>query len=146
MFSAGRSHPDALERIIWRSRSVGTDCTISRPPEGAVALTMPDVDYTIEGARPMRHAASPHIEFTLRAVNRSPELIHTIILRCQVQIDAQKRSYSAPEQQRLVDLFDKPERWSETVKSMLWTNTHVILPRFSDSATVQIAVPCTFDF
>jgi len=125
---------------------VGTDRTISRTAEGAVALTMPDVDYTIEGALPLRHAASPHIEFALRATNRSPELIHTIILRCQVQLEVQKRTYKPEEQERLSDLFGEPERWSETVRSMLWTNTHVVLPRFSDSATVQVAVPCTFDF
>src|SRR5262249_31922808 len=30
--------------------------------------------------------------------------------------------------------------------SMLWANTHEIVPQFEGATTIEVAVPCTFDF
>jgi hypothetical protein len=109
-------------------------------------MTTPDLNFTIETAEPMRFAASPHIVFKLRVANDSRRLIHSALLKSQVQLDVSRRHYSADEQQRLTDLFGEPSRWGETVHSMLWTNVSTMIPSFDAAVTVDIHVPCTFDF
>jgi hypothetical protein len=108
---------------------------------------MPDVNFHVDGAEAVRFAAAPLLVFKLRVTNsEGSEPIHTIVLRCQIQIEANRRRYSPQDQERLLDLFGKPERWSQTLRSMLWTFTNVSVPTFTDSVVVDLPVPCTFDF
>ena len=44
------------------------------------------------------------------------------------------------------DLFGEPERWSQTLRSLLWTHASVVVPSFQGSTLVDLQVPCTFDF
>jgi len=67
-------------------------------------------------------------------------------LRAQIQIEVARRHYSAEEQARLRDLFGEPARWGQTLKTMLWTHVAVNAPPFQGETTVDIPVPCTFDF
>ena len=39
-----------------------------------------------------------------------------------------------------------PERWGQTLRNLLWTNTSAIVPQFTGVAQVDLQVPCTFDF
>jgi Family of unknown function (DUF6084) len=108
---------------------------------------MPDLNFSILGAAPVQFAAVPMIGFRLGVSNRDPqETIHTIALRCQIQLDVARRRYSAEEQANLKDLFGTPDRWGRTLKSMLWTHASVVVPQFVGSTEVQLQVPCTFDF
>jgi hypothetical protein len=45
-----------------------------------------------------------------------------------------------------VDLFGDPSRWNQTLRSMLWTNTSLVVTQFEDSTVVDLPIPCTFDF
>ena len=85
---------------------------------------MPDLSFRVEGAEPQRFAAEPLLDFRLHVAEAGtpPTPIHAVNLRCQVRIEPARRSYSAAEQQRLVDLFGTPERWGQTVRPMLWTH------------------------
>ncbi len=74
------------------------------------------------------------------------EEIYSVALRCQIQIEAPRRRYSEEEKGRLLDLFGEPERWGQTLRNMLWTNTATAVPGFTGSATVELQVPCSFDF
>jgi len=108
---------------------------------------MPDLRLTIEGAEVVQYAAAPLLAFKLRIANHpSEETIHTVALRAQIQIEATRRKYDANEQARLLDLFGEPDRWGQTLRSMLWTHASVVVPRFTGSALADIVVPCTFDF
>src|SRR5215467_7204028 len=107
---------------------------------------MPQVTFEIEGAKPLQYAAAPHIAFSLRINNSSEESIHTVVLRCQVQLEVARRSYTLQEQQSLADLFGAPGQWGETLRSKLWANTTVIVPQFDGSTVVDVPIPCTFDF
>jgi hypothetical protein len=108
---------------------------------------MPDLDFHVEGAETQLHAASPLLLFKLRLANADAnEAIHTVALRCQIQIETVRRRYNAEEQMRLRDLFGEPVRWSQTLRPMLWTHTSIIAPPFVGNATVDLPVPCTFDF
>lgn len=108
---------------------------------------MPDLNFQIEGAEAVPYAASPLLAFKLRVTSENAgELIQSVVLRCQVQIEALQRKYEASEQERLIDLFGEPERWSRTLRSMLWTHTSAMVSPFQGSTLVDLQVPCTFDF
>ena len=108
---------------------------------------MPELNFQIEGAKPVPYGASPLLAFELRVTNSGPEpSIHTVVLRAQIQIEVTRRRYTPEEQAKLLDLFGEPGRWGQTLKNMLWTNAIVIVPGFEKETSVQLQVPCTFDF
>jgi hypothetical protein len=108
---------------------------------------MPELHFQIEAGEAVPHAAAPLIALKLRVSNLpADEAIHTLTLRCQVQIEPAKRRYVAQEQEKLLDLFGTPERWSRTVRPLLWMNTAVAIPGFTGSVLVDLELPCTFDF
>jgi len=108
---------------------------------------VPDLRFAIKSAEAVLFAAVPTITFKLEVTNGDPtERVHSGMLRAQIQIDASRRRYSADEQARLLDLFGEPERWSRTLRSMLWTHVTMTLPQFAGSVVIDVPVPCTFDF
>lgn len=100
----------------------------------------------MEGCQAVPNAATPLLGFDLHVTNSGAERVHTIALRCQIQIEATRRRYDAADQERLKDLFGEPHRWGETVRSLLWTHVSVIIPGFVGATHVEVPVPCTFDF
>jgi hypothetical protein len=111
---------------------------------------MPDLNFKVEKAEAIPHAAQPLLNFALRISNDEPgaeaETIHTVALRCQIRIEPAKRRYDSAEQEQLLDLFGKPSRWGQTLRAMLWTHTSLVVPAFTGSTVVELPVPCTFDF
>jgi hypothetical protein len=108
---------------------------------------MPDLSITVEKAVAVPYAVSPTLAFELRVANANPnEAIHTVVLRCQIQVEVARRRYTALDQARLRDLFGEPQRWGQTLRTMLWTHANAVIPPFQGSTTVQLHVPCTFDF
>jgi hypothetical protein len=109
---------------------------------------MPELNFKVESAEAVPYTASPLLVFKLRVEQVSTSIvpIHTVILRCQIRIDPTQRRYSAEERERLLDLFDTPDRWGQTLRSMLWTHTSVVIPPFIGSTVADLPVPCTFDF
>jgi Family of unknown function (DUF6084) len=108
---------------------------------------MPELSFKVEQASVVPFAASPTIAFHLHVANVPAEqAIHTIALNCQIQIEVTRRRYTPEEQQQMLDLFGEPDRWSQTLRSMLWTNVSAVLPGFCGSTQADVRVPCTFDF
>ena len=108
---------------------------------------MPDLIFKIEGAEVAQFSASPQIVLKLRLTNSdATETIHSVVLRCQIQLDVTRRRYTAEEQTRLRDLFGEPERWSQTLRPLLWTHVNMNVPPFRGETVVDLPVPCTFDF
>jgi len=108
---------------------------------------MPDLSFHVESAEAIPFAVAPQLALKLQVSNADrQEPIHTVALRCQIQIEATRRHYRADEQERLRDLFGAPERWGQTLRSFLWTHTSVIVPAFVGSTKIDLPVPCTFDF
>ena len=108
---------------------------------------MPELSFKIEQASMLPFAASPTIAFQLHVSNAvEDQAIHTIALNCQIQIEVTRRRYSAEEQQQMLDLFGEPDRWSQTLRNLLWTNVSAVLPGFTDCTQADLRVPCTFDF
>lgn len=112
---------------------------------------MPELNFQVAGAEVARSAAVPQIDFRLRVVQTSADRepgveIRTVALRSMVRIEPARRRYSEESRERLGDLFGAPELWGQTVRSMLWANTSVVVPPFAGSVQVDLPVPCTFDF
>ncbi len=109
---------------------------------------MPDLSFHVESSGVVPFAAVPMLAFQLHIRNAmADEKIHTIALRCQIQIEVTRRRYAREEQERLLDLFGQPDRWSQTLRSLLWTHANLIVPGFDGATTaVDLQVPCTFDF
>ena len=108
---------------------------------------MPDLQLTVEGAEVVQFAAAPLLAFKVRIVNiPNDEIIHTVALRAQIQIEVSRRKYDSNEQARLLDLFGEPDRWGQTLRSLLWTHASVVVPGFTGSVLANIPVACTFDF
>ncbi|MHB8391442.1 MAG: DUF6084 family protein [Acidobacteriaceae bacterium] len=108
---------------------------------------MPDLQFQIEGAEAVQHAAAPLLALKLRITNVPDDQgIHTLSLRCQIQIEPARRRYAGAEQEKLRDLFGEPDRWSRTVRSLLWMNTSMVIPGFTSTTVADLQLPCTFDF
>ena len=108
---------------------------------------MPELHFQVEGSEAVANAAVPMIALKLRITNLpAEEAIHSVALRCQVQIEPARRRYESAEQEKLLDLFGTPDRWSRTVRPMLWMNTSVAVPGFTGTTLADLELPCTFDF
>jgi hypothetical protein len=110
-------------------------------------LRVPDLSFSVADAAAVTFAASPLLSFKLQIRNADEtERIQSIALRCQIQLETTKRRYSAQEQAKLFELFGEPERWGRTLRSMLWTHASATVPPFQGETTIDLPVPCTFDF
>jgi len=108
---------------------------------------MPNLSFQVEAVEVVQHAASPLLAFKLRLTNSDPaEIIHTVALRCQIQLEVARRQYTSDDQARLRDLFDEPSRWGQTLKNLLWTHASIVVPSFRGATVADVPVPCTFDF
>lgn len=107
---------------------------------------MPDLHFQVEDVTATANAAVPQLSFKVRVTNSEPDVVHSIALRVQVQIEPSRRRYTAAEQEHLKELFGEPERWSKSVHPLLWTNANVNVSGFTGSTVIEVPVPCTFDF
>lgn len=110
---------------------------------------MPDLNFEVLGAAPTPFAAAPQLNFQLRirdSAGAEALPIPAVALRCQIRIEPTRRQYGPAEQERLLDLFGEPSRWGQTLRSMLWTHTSLIVSPFKGQTVVDLPVPCTYDF
>jgi hypothetical protein len=107
---------------------------------------MPDLNFSVEKASAIPYAAAPMLNFALKITDAEGGAIHAIVLRCQIRIEPTRRRYESGEQGGLSDMFGEPSRWGQTMHTMLWTHASVVVPPFDQNTTVDLPVPCTFDF
>jgi len=108
---------------------------------------MRELRFHVEGAAPLAHAAAPTVALSLRVTQPAGALpVEALLLRCQVRIHPLERRYSADEQARLRELFGDPGAWNRTAASLMWTQLAVSVPGFTTATTVELALPCGYDF
>ncbi|MGA9602021.1 MAG: DUF6084 family protein [Methylocystis sp.] len=107
---------------------------------------MLDLRFKIEGAEAEPFSASPLLVFSLHVETEPQRRVDNIMLNCQIRIEPTRRAYSAKERERLGELFGAPERWGETLRSLLWTQVNLVVPRFETETTVRLGAPITYDF
>jgi hypothetical protein len=108
---------------------------------------MVDLDFAAEDVEVERFAAAPTLAFKLRVTNKSIGItVQNISLQCQIRIEAARRRYDPGDHERLVELFGESHRWSETLRSMLWTHASVQVPGFEADRVASLPVECSYDF
>ena len=114
-------------------------------PEGVI---MPDLDFRIESAAPVPFAAAPLLAFRIAVTNaHSGEAIFSVALRCQIQIEVTRRRYtragpgaSARSVRRAGALGP------DAAQHALDQRQRHGFRHSPGSTTVEVQVPCTFDF
>ena len=108
--------------------------------------TAPELNFQVTGAEAVRFAAAPLLALKLRIGASEGVPIHSILLRCQINLEVARRRYNGEEQAKLFDLFGRPQEWGRTLRSMLWTHADVSVQGFAGSTCVDLPVACSYDF
>lgn len=111
----------------------------------AVDAEAPQLEFRVERVEAAGDAVVPTLVFTLR-IDAAGREIRSLVLDVQVRIDAVRRRYDDGERERLFELFGAPAGWGRSLRSLRWTATTVSVPAFAHATTVELAVPCTYDF
>jgi hypothetical protein len=108
---------------------------------------MPELSFRIDGADVTPYAMVPLLTFRLHTTNAvAGEAVQNVVLRCQIQIEATRRHYAPGEETRLRDLFGEPERWGQTLRTLLWTHATTVVPPFTGEVVSDLPVACSYDF
>lgn len=107
---------------------------------------MPDLDFKITGLEPDARGLTPLLTFSVEVTNTpADEVIQSVPLQAQIQIQAPRRAYNASEKEKLSDIFGPPEQWGKTLRGQFWTHAQTVVRTFSGATTARMPVPCTFD-
>jgi hypothetical protein len=101
------------------------------------------LDFPVEGAARVEHAAVPRLRFALRVSCAVP--VRSVLLDVQLQIAARRRGYDAAAHERLFELFGPVADWPATLRTLLWTRTTLVVGAFEGSTVVDLDVPCSYD-
>jgi hypothetical protein len=92
------------------------------------------------------YASAPILTARISVSAPANEPVHAIALRCQVRIEPLRRGYSDDEADGLTDLFGPRERWATTQRTFLWQHCTAMVPAFTGSTEILLALECTYDF
>src|SRR4051812_3483000 len=109
------------------------------------AAAMPDPEFAVLGARPVRYAAAPMLAIDLQVSEPSGRPVYMLALTIQLMIEPARRAYDDATRAQLEGLFGPPERWSVTTRSLVWAQLDVLVPAFTGSTTVSVPVTCSYD-
>jgi hypothetical protein len=107
---------------------------------------MTQLAFRVLDAQPQPYAVAPTLNLRVGITEATGVQVHMIALRCQIQIEARRRHYTPGEKRRLVDLYGTPDRWGETLRTMVWTHVAQMVPGFTDHVEIDLPVTCTYDF
>ena len=107
---------------------------------------MSRLTFSITGAHALPFAVSPQLALQVRIAEESGAEVHAITLRAQVNIEPQRRRYGENESDLLHDLFGPPERYGETLRSLLWTHVSATVGSFEGATAFELPIACSYDF
>lgn len=107
---------------------------------------MSELAIEVVDVRAEPYAAVPTLLFRLSLTEPSGDPVHAIALRTQIQIEPQRRRYTAPEEARLLELFGEQPQWGDSLRPFLWTHAAAVLPGFTGRTEVDLPVTCSYDF
>src|SRR3954463_223081 len=108
------------------------------------AITIPQLEFAVQGAARLAHAAVPTLRFDV-AIDAGGREIRSVLLDVQIQIAARRRGYADAARDRLFELFGHEKDWGTTLRTLLWTRTTLVVPAFTGSTVAAVDVPCTYD-
>ena len=114
-------------------------------PDPGLREVIPQLRFAVQGADGLAYAAVPTLSFELQVDAPGGHPIRSVLLDVQIQIAARARGYEAAAQQRLLELFGPVADWGTNLRTLPWLRTTAVVPAFTDSTVVALAVPCTYD-
>ena len=109
-------------------------------------MTPADLAFAVVEVAPEPYAVTPVLNARVAVTAAGDEPVHAIALRCQVRMEPLRRGYSDEEAAGLIDLFGPRERWATTQRTFLWQHCAAMVPGFTGTTEVALALPCTYDF
>lgn len=109
------------------------------------AGSAPQLEFAIEEAGELRHAAVPTLRFALRVASSGGARVRSIALNVQIRIAATRRHYDERAEGRLLELFGRPEQWGRSLRSLHWLNVPLQVGPFDGDTVVDLPVTCTYD-
>ena len=106
---------------------------------------MSALDFAVTGARPDPSALAPTLKVGLRITAAPDQQVQSVLLRCQIRIEPERRRYDDDEQARLLDVFGEPHRWSQTLTPFLLTHVTVPVGSFTGTTEIQMPVEVSYD-
>jgi hypothetical protein len=110
-----------------------------------LSIGAPGLEFSVVEVIAATGTAAPTICFGLR-VDACGREVRSLALNVQLRIDATRRRYEQGDEERLLELFGRRERWGQTLRSLLWANTSITVPRFVGQTDVRLHIPATYDF
>lgn len=107
---------------------------------------MPAFTFECTDAHPDTSAAAPTISLRLHITETTGETVHALALRTQIRIEPLRRRYEDTEADAMRDLFGERARWGTTLKPLQFGFVNQMVPTFTGEATVEVAMPCSYDF
>jgi hypothetical protein len=105
-----------------------------------------ELSFEVSDVLPERFAAAPNLLARIRVDERSGQTVHALALRAQIRIEPQRRGYDDTEERALLDLFGDRTRYSQTLRSFAWLHASTVAQGFTGSTTIDLPLPCTYDF
>lgn len=106
---------------------------------------LPDLEFAVVGARPVKYAAAPMLSLDLQVSETTGAQVYMVALSIQLMIEPARREYDDTTRERLVELFGEPERWAVTTRSLVWSKLDVLVPAFTATITVTVPIACHYD-
>jgi hypothetical protein len=106
---------------------------------------MPELAFAVDGVDPVPFAAVPTLGFHVGVARTAGAPVRSMLLTTSIRIAVALRSYDAAARERLVELFDTPDRWATTLRPLTWAQVTTTVPAFEERAVVDLPVPCTPD-
>jgi hypothetical protein len=105
-----------------------------------------ELAFRVTGASAVEHAATPGLALQVAVTANRGVVVDAVLLRSQVRIDVARRAYADVERERLRELFGGEDAWARSPKSLLWALVTSFVPVFERETSVDVIVPCGFDF
>jgi len=107
---------------------------------------MPEINFQVLSAKVKPFAAAPTLVFELQVTNRTPgEEVFAAALRCQILIEATKRTYDDEVKSSPSDVFGEPSLSEQTVRSLYWVTVNIAVPRFRGLTVIEVPISCYND-
>lgn len=107
---------------------------------------IPQLEFAVEGAEPVRRAAVPTVSFRLVVERAGGGPVRSATVGVRIDVAAARRAYNEATEGRLVELFGEPERWGTTLRTLGWARTTVLVGPFDDRTVVDLPVVLSYDF
>ncbi|WP_111604300.1 DUF6084 family protein [Streptomyces sp. Amel2xB2] len=108
-------------------------------------MDVPDLDFSVTGARAAADSAVPALAFRLALRRTGGGAVRSVSLTTDVRIDVARRGYDGADPLVLARLFGQPEQWATSMRPLTWARVTTVVPAFDERTETDLQVPCSRD-